>query len=222
MKAAKLTLTALLLCLAALSSATAFEYISYDGRDAMQAAGPGGEKKIVDGIDFWMSGTPTKPYQILGSITDERPTNMGIFGLIFNLNRSVINQVKKVGGDAVVLAVSQDKVVGVTGGGYYSGQTCQYGYCSGGYVDGSSSINTNRLTKYWVVKYIDMAPGAGFSSGNGAVGSAAPVGDKGAITGALDAASKASSACNAQVEAMPEYAPLISRYLVLGGRRSSN
>lgn len=200
MKTTRLTLTALLLCLATFSSAMAFEYIGYEGRDAMQPAGAGGEKKNVDGIDFWMSGTPTKPYQVLGSITDERPTNKGIFGLLFNLNRSVVNQVKKVGGDTVVLAVAQDKVVGTTGGGYVSGMNCSYGYCSGGYVNGNSTIDTDRITKYWVVKYLPDAPGSAAGE------------DLAALKASISSSQNETAACQAKVRGSAEYASVSTRF----------
>ncbi len=41
----------------ATSSFAAPQFLSYEGRNAVHE-GQGGEKKAVDGIDFWMNGEP--------------------------------------------------------------------------------------------------------------------------------------------------------------------
>jgi hypothetical protein len=225
MKSATFVL-ALLLVAAPLGAAVAQDFMTYEGTDTMREAGPGGEKKTVNGIDFWMSGTPPKPFQILGSITDHRHSN-GIWGMISmsNLDGDLVKLTKKAGGDAVMLAMAQDEVTGVSGGGTNFGSAnCSTMFnmtsCDGStFGGGSATVIKERDSKYWVVKYIDVPPGnVALTPGNGTAGAfgpgttpvnvSAPGGDKAATNAALDAAGKAAAACNAQVDAMPESAPL--------------
>jgi hypothetical protein len=43
--------------------------------------GTGGEKKTVDGIDFWANGAPPRKFQIIGFITDSR-LKTGLIGMM--------------------------------------------------------------------------------------------------------------------------------------------
>ena len=47
------------------------EFLSYESKNSIRD-GQGGERKTVDGIDFWMRGDPPRRYQVIGSLTDER------------------------------------------------------------------------------------------------------------------------------------------------------
>jgi len=45
------------------------DFLAYEGRNAIHE-GQGGEKKTVDGIDFWSNRDPPHRFQVLGSLTD--------------------------------------------------------------------------------------------------------------------------------------------------------
>jgi hypothetical protein len=135
------------------------EFLAYEGRDAIQE-GRGGERKTIDGIDFWMDGAPPHRFQILGSIRDER-WESGIIGIIrmSNLGHDIAKRVKELGGDAVILSDSHDNIKG-----YASSSFGQATY-GGGSAFGSSSSFTNAYgshsSSFVVVKYLPDAPDAG-------------------------------------------------------------
>jgi hypothetical protein len=89
------------------SIASASDFVSYEGKDAIQE-GTGGEKKIVDGIDFWSNGAPPRKFKIIGFITDSR-LKSGLIGMIrmSGLDSSIAKEAKKAGGDAVILTTSE-------------------------------------------------------------------------------------------------------------------
>jgi hypothetical protein len=93
--------------LLACSSVLAADFVSYEGRDAVRQ-GNGGEKKTVDGVDFWSNGEPPKKYKIIGYITDSR-FKSGLVGMIrmSGLDSSIAKETRKAGGDAVILTQSE-------------------------------------------------------------------------------------------------------------------
>jgi hypothetical protein len=111
----------LALCLAAVLgfptlAPAATEFLTYEGRDAVHE-GQGGEKKIVGGVDFWMTGAPPRRFQVLGSITDRRHET-GLIGMVrmSALDDDIAKAVKTAGGDAVILEGEDSDVVAVVGG----------------------------------------------------------------------------------------------------------
>jgi len=78
-------------------------FLTYDGWDSVQQ-GRGGEKKVVDGVDFWMSGSPPRRFKILGSIDGARRRG-GLAGMVSfsSPDDGVAKQTLAVGGDAVIL-----------------------------------------------------------------------------------------------------------------------
>jgi hypothetical protein len=89
------------------SIALASDFVSYEGNDAVRV-GSGGEKKIVDGVDFWSNGAPPRKFKIIGYVTDSR-LKSGLIGMIrmSGLDSSIAKEAKKAGGDAVILTNSQ-------------------------------------------------------------------------------------------------------------------
>jgi hypothetical protein len=89
------------------SVASASDFVSYEGKDAVQE-GTGGEKKIVDGVDFWSNGAPPRKFKVIGYITDSR-FKSGLIGMMrmSGLESSIAKEAKKAGGDAVVLTNSE-------------------------------------------------------------------------------------------------------------------
>lgn len=134
------------------------EFLAYQGRDAIHE-GQGGEKKVVDGVDFWMAGSPPQRFQVLGSITDER-WRSGLYGLmqISRLQHDIAKEVRTVGGDGVIVTDSQDRVRG------YGTSTFGSATYGNGWAFGSAQSYTHaygtRATSYIVVKYLpeDLSP----------------------------------------------------------------
>jgi hypothetical protein len=78
-------------------------FLTYEGWDSVQQ-GRGGEKKVVNGVDFWMAGSPPRRFKILGSIDGARRKS-GLAGVIAfsSPEDAVAKQTLAVGGDAVIL-----------------------------------------------------------------------------------------------------------------------
>lgn len=78
-------------------------FLTYDGWDSVQQ-GRGGEKKVVDGVDFWMAGSPPRRFKILGTIDGARRKG-GLVGMVSfsSPEDSVAKQTLAAGGDAVIL-----------------------------------------------------------------------------------------------------------------------
>jgi hypothetical protein len=150
------------------SSVLAGDFVAYEGKDAIQE-GIGGEKKTVDGIDFWSNGAPPRRFQLLGYITDSR-MKTGLIGMIrmSGLESSIAKQARDAGGDAVILAESGTETTGYVGQTHTTGQATAttngstYGnnYQSNTKVWGSSNgysqtaaVKTQH-SRYAVVKYL--------------------------------------------------------------------
>ena len=78
------------------------EFLAYEGRNAIHD-GQGGEKKNVEGVDFWFNGDPPHRFKVLGAITDRR-MKTGIYGMIrmSGLEPEIAKLAKNAGGDARV------------------------------------------------------------------------------------------------------------------------
>lgn len=137
-------------------AAAGTEFLVYEGRDAVQD-GQGGNKKIVDGVDFWIHGTPPHRFQVLGMISDERWAS-GIYGLmqVSSLEHDIAKRTRAAGGDAVILQDSHNNVWGVSGSTFGS---ASYGNHSAfGSSFSTESPYGTRATSYVVVKYLPDAP----------------------------------------------------------------
>jgi hypothetical protein len=136
-------------------AALAQDFLAYEGKNAIHE-GQGGEKKSVDGIDFWMNGDPPRRYELLGSLTDERHKS-GLWGMISmsNLDGDIAKAAKAAGGDAVILAGEQDEVTGVVHSVNGTAGNGSFG------ATGFSRNIKQHDSRYLVVKYLpDDAPAA--------------------------------------------------------------
>ncbi len=133
------------LATAATPVAAGTEFLSYEGRDAIQV-GQGGERKVVDGIDFWLDGSPPHRFQILGSITDER-WRSGLIGVIAMsaLEHDIAKRTKAVGGDAVILSDSHDNIEGYSSSALGNSTSITHAYGT-------------HASRYVVVKYLPDEP----------------------------------------------------------------
>jgi hypothetical protein len=151
-----LAVSGLLLVAAPAVATAAPAFLQYEGRNAVHD-GQGGERKTVDGVDFWVRGDPPRRYQVLGSLSDRRHET-GIYGAIrmSGLDSDIAKAAKAAGGDAVILEGAQDEVTAVIGSGFGDAR----GTFSGGAFNGSeSTFGVTRAIKdhesrYVVVKYL--------------------------------------------------------------------
>lgn len=162
------------------SAALASDFVAYEGKDAIQE-GTGGEKKTVDGIDFWSNGAPPRKFQLLGFITDSR-LKTGLIGMfrMSGLESSIAKEAKKANGDAVILADSESETTGYVGQTQTTGQATAttngtaYGnnYKSTTNAWGSSNATTQTAavktqhTRYAVVKYLADSDAASSVAGS--------------------------------------------------------
>ena len=166
-------LTAISLCLLAMPAVgyASPEFLQYEGRNAVRE-GQGGERKSVEGVDFWLRGDPPRRYQVIGSLSDKRHKT-GIIGAVrmSGLDADIAKAAKAAGGDAVILEGDQDVVTGVA--------TSSFGntngtYGGGAFSAGRSSFGVTRAiqdheSSYVVVKYLEEPPAGAASPPNAAL-----------------------------------------------------
>lgn len=132
------------------------QFLVYEGRNAIHD-GQGGEKKVVDGVEFWFDGDPPHRFQVLGVITDRR-MKTGLYGMIrmHGLEPDIAKMARSAGGDAVILQGQDDDVIGASGfsSAYATGGR---GWASG---FGSSFMAPMKAheSRYIVVKYLGDDP----------------------------------------------------------------
>ena len=95
--------------------AASADFVAYESKDSVRE-GTGGEKKTVDGVDFWANGAPPRKFQIIGFITDSR-LKTGLIGMMrmSGLESSIAKEAKKAGGDAVILTDASAETTGYVG-----------------------------------------------------------------------------------------------------------
>jgi hypothetical protein len=156
------------LCLIALAatagpSIAGPEFLTYEGRNAVHE-GQGGEKKTVDGVDFWMTGDPPHRFQVLGSLTDRRHQS-GLIGAIrmSTLDPDIAKAAKAAGGDAVILESEDSDVIG--GSAYANTNVSGYGgggaFHGNAFTVGGSHLIRKHDSRWMVVKYLPDDPAAG-------------------------------------------------------------
>jgi hypothetical protein len=182
MKAPHAAITAGLMLAACAQSAIAQEFEPYESRTPQIHDGQGGERKTVNGVDFWMRGEPPRRYQFLGSITDERHKT-GLWGLISmaGFEKDIAKTCKDAGGDAVILDTMSDEVTAVTTDSFGSGNVTVSGAGnsasgSGNWFGGGiASPVKHQHARFLVIKYLPDAPPAGAAPAGGAAQPAPPV-----------------------------------------------
>ncbi len=128
------------------ASALHIRYQAYEG-PVQPIQGAGGTKIVVDGVDYWTTGTPPRAYIVIGIIDDRRRTGLITKDAIGS--RAIAAKVREVGGDAAVVMDQHDNVTGFVGG------TQVFGSGSYAFATHSSLAVTEALTRFAVVKYAD-------------------------------------------------------------------
>jgi hypothetical protein len=142
-------------------AAVADDFVAYEGKNAVQE-GNGGEKKTVDGIDFWSNGAPPRKFKLLGFINDTR-LKSGLLGKIrmSGLESSIAKEAKKAGGDAVILVDANAETTGQIGHSNTSAQASATNYSNTATAQGHSWTNSATVavqkehSRYAVVKYLE-------------------------------------------------------------------
>jgi hypothetical protein len=117
------------------------------------SGGDGGEHSTALDIEVWSQGAPARPFQILGTLTEDRgvgdyagPSRTGFLKII-------ARDAKAVGGDAVILDKAVWDVYG-RGSELATRNMRQFlsesGHPNGGFVAARS--------RFWVVKYLTASP----------------------------------------------------------------
>jgi hypothetical protein len=140
--------------------AIADDFIAYEGKNAIQE-GNGGEKKTVDGIDFWSNGAPPRKFKLLGFINDTR-LKSGLIGKIrmSGLESSIAKEAKKAGGDAVILVDANAETTGYIGHSVTTAQASATSYGNTATAQGQGSTTSAAVavqkehSRYAVVKYL--------------------------------------------------------------------
>ena len=132
-----------LICLL-LAACASTNYHAWEGSPV--TAGSGGAKDVVDGMDVWVTGKPSRKHIVIGYIEDERGA-----GLIprRSLHGDLVKVAKQKGGDAVVL-LSRDTEIS----GFSQGQST-YNTFTNTLTPGTTSVHKSMSTKALVIKYVD-------------------------------------------------------------------
>ena len=152
------------------------EFLAYEGRNAIHD-GQGGEKKTVDGIDFWSNGDPPRRFKVLGSLTDRRHKT-GIIGMVrmSGLDGDIAKAAKEAGGDAVILDEAHDDTVGI--GAMSNTSVNGYGgynaYHANAFSSGFAAPIMKHQSRYIVVKYLADDASAAVPAPAAAVAPASP------------------------------------------------
>jgi hypothetical protein len=156
MKHIRSMLLAATLALAACSTT----YYTYSGSPVY--TGQGGASKNVNGIDFWVIGTPPRKFRIIGYIEDSRKR-----GLIENATRdpNVADKAKAAGGDAVIRTGDFEQYVGTvssaTGNAYTTGNASFVGNTAQFNASTTASGTAVSIPIFWhnsqylVIKYVN-------------------------------------------------------------------
>jgi hypothetical protein len=140
-------------------------YAAYDGPDAVKV-GAGGTRLEKNGIEFWTSGAPSRPFRVLGIFTDARKDRWWDGDALGS--GSIARRAKEAGGDAVIVLSADTKLSGVSSFSSYSGSSSGSfsgssigGFLSGsisgsssGFGFGSSEVISKVTTRLLVVRYL--------------------------------------------------------------------
>jgi hypothetical protein len=134
------------------------QFLAYEGRNAIHE-GQGGNKKTLEGVDFWFNGDPPRRFKVIGAITDRR-METGIYGMIrmSGLEYDVAKAAKAANGDAVILEREGEDLLGV--GGFDSAYATGNRNWASGFGSSFAAPIKAHLARYVVVAYLPDDPTA--------------------------------------------------------------
>jgi hypothetical protein len=132
------------------------QFLAYEGRNAIHE-GEGGNKKALEGVDFWFNGDPPRRFKVIGVITDRR-METGIYGMIrmSGLEYDIAKAAKAANGDAVILEREGEDLLGV--GGFSSAYATGNRNWASGFGSSIAAPIKAHLARYVVVAYLPDEP----------------------------------------------------------------
>ena len=132
---------AILMVSATATASARGQFIAYDGSNARHT-GTGGTSVARDGVDFWTSGTPSRRFEILGTLTDTRSSGVTAPDPVGSAR--LARQARSLGGDGLILASQRSRREGSVGG-----------WSGGDTISWRGSIVASTTTTFVVVRYLD-------------------------------------------------------------------
>jgi hypothetical protein len=140
-------------------------YATYDGPDAVKV-GAGGTRLEKNGIEFWTSGAPSRPFRVLGIFTDTRKDRWWDGDALGS--GSIARKAREAGASAVIVLSADTRLAGVSSFSSYSGNSSGSFSANsfGGFLNGSSSGSSSGfgfggselvnkvVTRLLVVRYL--------------------------------------------------------------------
>lgn len=127
-----------------LSACVNTNYHAWEG--GAVTAGEGGAKDVVDGMDVWVTGKPSRKHKVVGYIEDERGAGIIPRRALYG---DLVKVAKEKGGDAVVLLSSDTQVSGISQG------QATYNTFTNTLTPGTTTVHKSMSTKALVIKYVD-------------------------------------------------------------------
>jgi hypothetical protein len=148
--------------LAASCSSTSPDFTAY--KDSTVFLGHGGVNRSIDGIEFWMDGSPDRKFRIIGvvSMKQEKGHSIPLPGMLNQLSQlpqmaqgspesHLASEAKSHGGDAVIIIQpTHDKPDDSSNGPDFD--NAAYG---GGISNGGASTKHSRSREAYIIKYVD-------------------------------------------------------------------
>ena len=114
--------------------------------------GQGGASHQVGGIDFWVYGTPNRPYQIIGYIEDSRPG--GPLAMVSRFD-SVAAQARAAGADGIIITSDNKEFMGTMSNASITGWNTGYGFGASGF--GMTAPIVRRNSTFLAIRYVNSA-----------------------------------------------------------------
>jgi hypothetical protein len=128
-------------------------YAAYDGPDAVQT-GTGGTHTDMKGIDVWTSGSPSRKFQVLGVIVDERTDKL--FDGDALSSPAIAKKAREAGGDALILLNRDSRVAGFMSSESAFGSASLNGnsISGGGFSERNGRVVNAKTTRFAVIKFL--------------------------------------------------------------------
>jgi hypothetical protein len=124
------------------------KYSAYSGSAVL--IGQGGASHNVNGIDFWVYGTPNRPYQLIGYIEDSRPGGpISMAGR----EKGIAAQAQAAGADGIIINSDSKEFMGTVSNGFVNGWSTGTGFGMSGF--GTTVPVIRRNSTFLAIKYIN-------------------------------------------------------------------
>jgi hypothetical protein len=144
------------------ASCSSTDFTAY--KDNTVFLGHGGVDRSINGIEFWMDGSPDRKFRIIGVVNmkQEKSLSLPLPGMLSELSQlpqmaqgspesHLASEAKAHGGDAVIIIQpTQDKTVDSN-----SGLDFDNAADGGGLSNGDGSAKHSHSTEAYIIKYVD-------------------------------------------------------------------